>query len=62
MRTLCVLESVSRADGGIFEAERALQSALAAMGMRGRRLVEERFTWPKVAAQMRRLYEEVLGR
>jgi glycosyltransferase involved in cell wall biosynthesis len=34
----------------------------AAMGMRGRRLVEERFTWPKVAAQMRRLYEEVLGR
>jgi glycosyltransferase involved in cell wall biosynthesis len=61
MRTLCVLESVSRADGGIFEAERALQSALAAMGM-GRRLVEERFTWPKVAAQMRRLYEELLGR
>ena len=34
----------------------------AAMGMRGRRLVEESFTWPKVAAQMRRLYEEVLGR
>jgi poly(glycerol-phosphate) alpha-glucosyltransferase len=33
-----------------------------AMGMRGRRLVEQRFTWPKVAAQMRRLYEEVLGR
>jgi poly(glycerol-phosphate) alpha-glucosyltransferase len=29
MKTLCVLESVSRADGGIFEAERALQSALA---------------------------------
>ena len=28
MRTLCVLESVSRADGGIFEAERALQCAL----------------------------------
>jgi len=34
----------------------------AAMGLRGRRLVEEKFTWPKVAAQMRRLYEEVLGR
>jgi len=32
----------------------------AAMGMRGRRLVEERFTWPKVAAQMRALYEELL--
>jgi poly(glycerol-phosphate) alpha-glucosyltransferase len=34
----------------------------AAMGLRGRRLVEERFTWSKVAAQMCRLYEEVLGR
>jgi poly(glycerol-phosphate) alpha-glucosyltransferase len=34
----------------------------AAMGMRGRRLVEERFTWPKVAAQMRQLYEELLER
>ena len=32
----------------------------AAMGMRGRRLVEDRFTWPKVAAQMKALYEEVL--
>jgi glycosyltransferase involved in cell wall biosynthesis len=32
----------------------------AAMGMRGRRLVEERFTWPKVAAQMKALYEELL--
>jgi poly(glycerol-phosphate) alpha-glucosyltransferase len=34
----------------------------AAMGMRGRRLVEKRFTWPKVSAQMRQLYEELLGR
>jgi poly(glycerol-phosphate) alpha-glucosyltransferase len=32
----------------------------AAMGMRGRRLVEEKFTWPKVAAQMKAFYEEVL--
>jgi glycosyltransferase involved in cell wall biosynthesis len=32
----------------------------AAMGMSGRRLVEDRFTWPKVAAQMKALYEEVL--
>ena len=31
------------------------------MGRRGRRLVEEKFTWPKVAAQMRALYEEVCG-
>jgi glycosyltransferase involved in cell wall biosynthesis len=34
----------------------------AAMGMRGRRLVEEKFTWQKVAAQMLGLYEDVLGR
>ena len=34
----------------------------AAMGVRGRRLVEDRFTWPKVAAQMLGLYEDVLGR
>ena len=32
----------------------------AAMGMRGRRLVEEKFTWPKVAAQMKKIYESLL--
>lgn len=30
------------------------------MGMRGRRLVEEKFTWPKVAARMREIYESVI--
>ncbi len=30
------------------------------MGMRGRRLVEERFTWPKVAARMKEIYESLL--
>jgi poly(glycerol-phosphate) alpha-glucosyltransferase len=30
------------------------------MGMRGRRLVEERFAWPKVAARMREIYESLL--
>jgi glycosyltransferase involved in cell wall biosynthesis len=33
----------------------------AVMGMRGRRLVEERFTWPKIAAQMKALYKDVLN-
>jgi poly(glycerol-phosphate) alpha-glucosyltransferase len=32
-----------------------------AMGMRGRKLVEEKFTWQKVAAQMRALYEDILS-
>ena len=30
------------------------------MGMRGRRLVEDRFTWPKVAEQMMEVYESLL--
>ncbi len=33
----------------------------AVMGRRGRELVEERFVWPKVARQMRTVYEWVLG-
>jgi poly(glycerol-phosphate) alpha-glucosyltransferase len=31
-----------------------------AMGMRGRRLVEERFTWPKVAQSLKEIYESLL--
>jgi glycosyltransferase involved in cell wall biosynthesis len=34
---------------------------LAAMGAKGRTLVEDRFTWPKVAAQMKEVYEWMLG-
>ena len=33
----------------------------SAMGTRGRRLVEEKFTWPKVAVQMKEVYDWVLG-
>lgn len=32
----------------------------AAMGMRGRRLVEEKFTWPKVAQSLKEIYESLL--
>jgi poly(glycerol-phosphate) alpha-glucosyltransferase len=31
-----------------------------AMGMRGRRLVEERFTWPKVVRSLKEIYESLL--
>jgi len=31
------------------------------MGERGRRLVEEKFSWPKIARQMKEVYEWVLG-
>jgi poly(glycerol-phosphate) alpha-glucosyltransferase len=36
-------------------------SDLQAMGARGRSLVEERFTWKTVAAQMREVYDWMLG-
>lgn len=32
-----------------------------AMGGRGRALVEEQFTWPRVAARMKEVYEWILG-
>jgi glycosyltransferase involved in cell wall biosynthesis len=34
----------------------------AAMGARGRRLVQEQFRWPDVAVQMTEVYDWVLGR
>ena len=34
----------------------------SAMGAKGRRLVEEKFTWPNAAAQMREVYDWILGR
>jgi len=36
-------------------------SALRAMGWAGRALVEERFTWPKIAQDMKAVYGWVLG-
>jgi poly(glycerol-phosphate) alpha-glucosyltransferase len=36
-------------------------SVLRSLGLNGRALVEERFTWPQVAAQMKEVYEWVLG-
>lgn len=45
---------------GILALMEMTDSELATMGLRGRRLVEDRFTWPKVAAQMKSLYEDVL--
>jgi poly(glycerol-phosphate) alpha-glucosyltransferase len=31
------------------------------MGAKGRKLVEERFTWPQVARQMKDVYDWILG-
>ena len=34
---------------------------LQSIGRNGRSLVEERFTWPQVAVQMKEVYEWILG-
>jgi poly(glycerol-phosphate) alpha-glucosyltransferase len=48
-------------DEGMCTLMEMSDSERVAMGQRGRALVEERFTWPQVAAQMKEVYEWVLG-
>jgi len=43
------------------EAARVSDTERRAMGERGRRLVEEKFSWPRIARQMKEVYEWVLG-
>lgn len=54
-------EVVSLAEGltAFFSLDAEAQRA---MGGRGRRLVESRFTWPRIAAEMCAVYDWVLGR
>jgi poly(glycerol-phosphate) alpha-glucosyltransferase len=47
--------------GGLRELFQGSPGDLEAMGGAGRTLVEEQFTWPKVAAQMKEVYEWMLG-
>lgn len=51
-------DSIAGGMRGLFERG---EDERRAMGAAGRRLVEERFTWPKVAAQMKEVYEWMLG-
>lgn len=46
---------------GLNELFRMTAGDRAAMGARARRLVEERFTWERVGAQMREIYHWILG-
>lgn len=48
------------ADGLVLLLEMSA-SERAAMGHNGRKLVEERFTWPKIASDMRAVYEWILA-
>jgi poly(glycerol-phosphate) alpha-glucosyltransferase len=46
---------------GLNELFRTPHSALRTLGDNGLRLVREQFAWPKVAAEMKSVYEWVLG-
>lgn len=48
--------------GGLEELVGMSEDQRKAMGMRGRKLVEERYTWGPIAEQMVQVYEWVLGR
>lgn len=46
---------------GMTDLIRSSTSDLRSLGLNGRALVERQFTWPQVAAQMKEVYEWVLG-
>ena len=46
---------------GLNELWRMSATARMAMGGRGRALVAERFTWPRVSRQMEEVYDWMLG-
>ncbi|MCC6493819.1 MAG: glycosyltransferase [Pirellulales bacterium] len=46
---------------GLRELMRMSTAELRAMGARGRRLVEQKFSWPEIARQMAEVYRWVLG-
>ena len=54
-------ESCGNIEGGLHALFEMSDADRVAMGERGRSLVENRFTWPKIAAQMKEVYEWVLG-
>ena len=52
------VESITQ---GLYSLSSMSASDLQAMGVKGRALVEERFTWKTIAAQMREVYDWMLG-
>jgi len=53
------VESICAALKQLFSMDRGEREA---MGIRGRRLVEEQFRWPRIADQMTQVYDWILGR
>lgn len=60
-RGMWSVESCCTIEGGLRQLFEMSGEERRSMGARGRALVEDRFTRPKVAAQMREVYEWVLG-
>ncbi len=58
VRVDATAESTTR---GLSELLSMTDTERRTMGARGRKLVEERFTWPRIAAQMKAVYEWILG-
>jgi glycosyltransferase involved in cell wall biosynthesis len=52
------VESIAQ---GLQELFRTPHSALRTLGDNGRALVAEKFTWPKIAMEMKSVYEWMLG-
>jgi poly(glycerol-phosphate) alpha-glucosyltransferase len=52
------VESITEGMRSLFQSQ---TSDLRSLGANGRALVERQFTWPQVAAQMKEVYEWVLG-
>ena len=58
---ICIEPSAESIASGLRQLFEMSDTDRHAMGLRGRKLVEERFTWPKVASHMWHVYEWVLG-
>jgi poly(glycerol-phosphate) alpha-glucosyltransferase len=52
-------ESIARGLAELFELSDAQRRA---MGLNGRELVAQRFTWPRIAREMRSVHDWILGR
>jgi poly(glycerol-phosphate) alpha-glucosyltransferase len=58
---ICAAASVWGLESGLNELFRFTEADRTAMGCRGRRLVEEHFTWDRVGEQMGEVYQWILG-
>jgi glycosyltransferase involved in cell wall biosynthesis len=58
---ICIEPSASGVASGVLELSRLSGSERTTMGQKGQALVAERYTWPRIGAQVRHVYEWCLG-